>query len=132
MKRCLLVFAALAALAGVNPALAAVPPAAGPDFQVNLGGQGSQLDVDVAQDTAGDTVFVWTDLNTVPQTVQARVFNPAGNPLGFSFIVGLESQPISHPRVAMTRLGEFTVVWGNPRTIFIRRFDRLGRPLGSV
>jgi hypothetical protein len=132
MKRCLLAFAALAALAGVNPALAAAPPAVGPNFQVNLGAQGSQLDVDVAQDTAGDTVFVWTDENTVPKSVQARVFDPSGTPLGFSFIVGLESQPISHPRVAMTPLGEFTVVWGNPRTIFVRRFDRLGRPLGSV
>jgi hypothetical protein len=132
MKRCLLVFAALAALAGVNPVLAAVPPKAGPDFQVNVGSEGSQLDVDVAQDTAGDTVFVWTDQSTAPQTVQARVFDPAGNPLGFSFIVGLESQTISHPRVAMTPLGEFTVAWGNPHTIFVRRFDRLGRPLGSV
>jgi hypothetical protein len=132
MKRSLLAFAALVALLGTSPVLAAAPPAAGPNFQVNVGSEGAQLDVDVAQDTAGDTVFVWTDQNTAPQTVQARVFNPSGNPLGFSFIVGLESQPISHPRVAMTPLGEFTVVWGNPHTVFIRRFDRLGRPLGSV
>ena len=132
MKRSLLAFAALVALLGTSPVLAAAPPTAGPNFQVNVGSQGPQLDVDVAQDTAGDTVFVWTDQNTVPPTVQARVFNPSGNPLGFSFIVGLESQPISHPRVAMTPLGEFTVVWGNPHTVFVRRFDRLGRPLGSV
>ena len=132
MKRTLLVFATLTALLGTSPVLAAPPPAAGPNFQVNVGSEGAQLDVDVAQDTAGDTVFVWTDQNTAPQTVQARVFNPSGNPLGFSFIVGLESQPISHPRVAMTPLGEFTVVWGNPHTVFVRRFDRLGRPLGSV
>jgi hypothetical protein len=132
MKRSLLAFAALAALLSASPVLAAPPSAAGANFQVNVNAQGSQLDVDVAQDTAGDTVFVWTDLSTAPQTVQARVYNPSGNPLGFSFIVGLESQPISHPRVAMTPLGEFTVVWGNPHTVFIRRFDRLGRPLGSV
>jgi hypothetical protein len=133
MKRNFLAFAALTALAGASPALAAAPvPLVGPNFQVNVGSEGAQLDVDVAQDTAGDTVFVWIDQNTAPQTVQARVFDPSGTPLGLSFIVGLESQPISHPRVAMTPLGEFTVVWGNPRTIFVRRFDRLGRPLGSV
>jgi len=132
MKRNCLAFVALTALLGAIPALAAVPPAAGPNFQVNVNAQGSQLDVDVAQDSAGDTVFVWTDQGTAPQAVLARVYDPAGNPRGFSFVVGLESQPISHPRVAMTPLGEFTVVWGNPRTIFIRRFDRLGRPLGGV
>ena len=132
MKRCLFVFALLTAILGAVPTLAAVPAAVGPNFQVNVGAQGSQLDVDAAQDTAGDTVFVWTDQHTVPQSVQARVFDSSGSPLGFSFIVGLESQTISHPRVAMTPLGEFTVVWGNPRTIFVRRFDRLGRPLGAV
>ena len=85
-----------------------------------------------AQDTAGDTVFVWIDGNTAPPTVQGRVFDPSGAPLGFGFIVGIESQPISPPRVAMTPLGEIAVTWGNPRSIFVRRFDRLGRPLGAV
>jgi hypothetical protein len=133
MKRNFLALAALIAALGASPSRAAAPaPLVGSNFQVNVGAQGSQVDPDVAQDTAGDTVFVWTDQNTVPQTVQARVFDPSGTPLGFSVIVGLESQTISHPRVAMTPLGEFTVVWGNPRTIFVRRFDRLGRPLGSV
>jgi hypothetical protein len=133
MKRNFLAFAALTAILGASPALAQSPaPLVGPNFQVNVGSQGAQLDVDVAQDTAGDTVFVWADQNTVPQSVQARVFDSSGNPLGLSFIVGLEAQSISHPRVAMTPLGEFTVVWGNPHSIFIRRFDRLGRPLGSV
>ena len=133
MKRTLFAFAALTAVLGANPVLAQAPaPLVGPNFQVNVGAEGPQFDVDVAQDSAGDTVFVWVDQGTAPQTVLARVYDPAGNPRGLSFIVGIESQPISHPRVAMTPLGEFTVVWGNPHTIFVRRFDRLGRPLGSV
>ncbi|HTG37172.1 MAG TPA: hypothetical protein VLB76_30005 [Thermoanaerobaculia bacterium] len=131
MKRNLLAFAALTAILGASPILAQAP-LVGPNFQVNVGAEGPQLDVDVAQDSAGDTVFVWIDQSTAPQAVLARVYDPAGNPRGFSFIVGLESQPISHPRVAMTPLGDFTVVWGNPHSIFVRRFDRLGRPLGSV
>ncbi len=133
MKRTLFAFAALTAVLGANPVLAQAPaPLVGPNFQVNVGAEGPQFDVDVAQDSAGDTVFVWVDQGTAPQTVLARVYDPAGNPRGLSFIVGIESQPISHPRVAITPLGEFTVVWGNPHTIFVRRFDRLGRPLGSV
>ncbi|MEO6195221.1 MAG: hypothetical protein ABIS20_19555, partial [Thermoanaerobaculia bacterium] len=134
MKRNLLSFAALAAVLGASPILAQAPaPLVGPNFQVNVGTQGPQLDVDVAQDSAGDTVFVWVDQGTAPQAVLARVYDPAGKPRGLSFIVGIESQPmISHPRVAMTPLGELTVVWGNSHTIFVRRFDRLGQPLGSV
>jgi hypothetical protein len=109
-----------------------LPLPAGPDFQVSTGSQGPQLYVDVAQDTAGDTAFVWIDGNTAPPTIQGRVFDPSGAPLGLSFIVGIESQPISLPRVAMTPLGEIAVTWGNPHSIFVRRFDRLGRPLGAV
>ena len=93
MKRSLLAFAALTAFLGAIPSLAAVPIATGPNFQVNVEAQGAQRDVDVAQDTAGNTVFVWIDENPVSVSIQARVFDPAGNPLGSSFVVSSGSMP---------------------------------------
>jgi hypothetical protein len=45
--------------------------------------------------------------------------------------VEFDNQTLSSPRVAMTPQGEFVVVWANPSNVFLSRFDRLGRPLGS-
>jgi hypothetical protein len=129
MKRSLPFLVSLAVL--VPAALWAVPPAAGPDFQISTTSQNFQYGVDVARDAAGDSVYVWIDQAVVPQAVVARVFNAAGVPQQPSIIVALDNQPLSYPQVAMTPQGEFVVVWANPRNVFLRRFDRLGRPLGA-
>jgi hypothetical protein len=127
MKR----FFPLLALLSAAPLWAAVPPAAGPNFQVSTTSLESQYGVDVARDAAGDSVFVWIDRAIVPQAVVARVFDSAGNPRQFNIFVEFDNQPLSNPRVAMTPQGEFVVVWANPGNVFLKRFDRLGRPLGN-
>jgi len=129
MKRSLPFLVSLAVLVPAS-LWAAVPPAAGPDFQVSTTSQNWQYGVDVARDAAGDSVYVWIDQAIVPQAVVARVFNAAGVPQQPSIIVALDNQPLTPPRIAMTPQGEFVVVWANPSNVFLKRFDRLGRPLG--
>ena len=111
---------------------AAAPPPAGANFQVNDNSEGWQLDVDAAQDTAGDTVYVWIDTDPTPNAVMARIYDAAGRPVTDGIVIATDSQGISHPRVAATPLGEFVVVWGGASSIFLRRYDRLGRPLGAA
>jgi hypothetical protein len=131
MKRSLPFLVSLAVLVPAALWAENVPPVAGPDFQVSTTSQSFQYGVDVARDAAGDSVYVWIDQAIVPQAVVARVFNAAGVPQQLSIIVALDNQPLSSPRVAMTPQGEFVVVWSNPSNVFLKRFDRLGRPLGA-
>ena len=99
------------------------PPVAGPSFQVNVVTQGAQLYPDVAQDAAGDFVVVWSDRGTF----KARLFAASGAPTSGEIVVAQAAQSSSPPRVAMTPLGEFVVVWENDHNIFLRHYDRLGR-----
>jgi hypothetical protein len=129
MKRSLPFLVSLAVLAPIA-LRAAIPPAAGPDFRVSTTSQSSQSGVDVARDAAGDSIYVWIDQAVVPQAVVARVFNAAGVPQQLNIYVAFDNQPLSRPRVAATPQGEFVVVWANRTNVFLKRFDRLGRPLG--
>ena len=74
MKKSVLARAALILGLSVGPALADAPPAAGPNFQLSQGSQGSQLNPDLAQDGAGSFVAVWIDGAATPTTVRARLF----------------------------------------------------------
>jgi hypothetical protein len=130
MKRCLPFLAVLSVLA-VPLEAQSVPPAAGANFQVSTTSQSSQFGVDVARDAAGDSVYVWIDQAVVPQAVVARVFNAAGGPQQFNVYVAFDNQQLFNPRVAMTPQGEFVVTWSNAANVFLKRFDRLGRPLGA-
>jgi hypothetical protein len=105
------------------------PPAAGANFQVNVVTEGSQDEPAVAQDTAGDSVVVWVDRGAAPVTVKARRFDPTGAPAGGEIVVATGG---AIPRVAMTPEGAFAVVWQNGELVFLRRYDRLGRPEGDV
>ena len=125
--------AVLSLFLGAVPGRAVTPPAAGPNFQVNAATQGPQLNPDVAQDVAGNFVAVWTDGGTLPATVKARLFDASGAPAGGEIVVATLGQTSSSPpRVAMTPLGAFAVVWGKDGNVGLRRFDRLGRPLGDI
>src|SRR5262245_10664511 len=90
---------------GALPALAAAPPAAGPDFQVNVVSVGLQLDSDVAQDTAGDFVAVWSDFFS-NGAIKARLYTASGAPRSGEINVAPAG---FSPRVAMTPLGDFVV-----------------------
>ncbi len=132
MKSRLLVLATLAVLLGVFPALAVPPPAAGPNLQVNEVTQGSQVQPDVAQDTAGDFAVVWVDQPLRPTKIKLRLYDASGAPRTPEILLSTESQIVSAPRVAMTPLGEVVVAWGASRSVFLRRFDRLGRLQASA
>jgi len=129
MKRFLFACVPLLLGLGVLPALAAAPPAAGPNFQVNQLTTGPQSGPDVAQDTAGDIVAVWIDSGHAPIVlVKARLFNATGAPTSGEIVVAqLIFGTRSAPRVAMTPLGEFVVAWEDGGNIFLRRFNRLGQ-----
>lgn len=110
---------------GTLPALAAAPPAAGPNFQVSVVTQGLQLYPDVAQDTAGDVVAVWLDGSPSSSgAIKARLFDASGAPRSGEITVA----PVgSSPRVAMTPLGDFVVAWEFLGQIYTRHFDRRGQ-----
>ncbi|HEY4562513.1 MAG TPA: hypothetical protein VIJ36_06015, partial [Thermoanaerobaculia bacterium] len=122
MKRFLFACALLIVGLGARPALADAPPAAGPDFQVSVVSQGLQLDPDVAQDTAGNMVAVWTDL-AASGAIKARLFTAAGAPRSGEITVEPSG---ASPRVAMTPLGDFVVVWESREHIYLRHFDPRG------
>ncbi len=127
MKRSFLACVPLTLSLCAGPALADAPPAAGPNFQVNQVFQGSQLHPDVAQDTAGDFVVVWIDQSTPNNAVRLRLFNASGAPKTDEIAVAPAQQISSPPRVAMTPLGDFAVVWEILGNVFLRRFDPRGR-----
>src|SRR5436305_13338199 len=81
MKRFLFACALLIAGLGALPAPADAPSAAGPNFLVPQAILRSQLEPDVAQDTAGDMVAVWLDGSTAANgEIKARLFTAAGAP----------------------------------------------------
>jgi hypothetical protein len=128
MKRSLPACVSLLLGLGALPALADAPPAAGPNFQVPQSALGSQLSPDVAQDTAGDFVAVWIDQSAAPSDlVKARLFNASGAPKTGEIAVAFAQQNSSPPRVAMTPLGEFVVVWEFLQHIYLRHFDPRGQ-----
>lgn len=122
MKRFLFACAPLLLGFSALPALADAPPAAGPNFQVNVVSQGLQLDADVAQDTAGDMVTVWADLSN--GAIKARLFTAAGAPRSDEIVVAPAG---GSPRVAMTPLGDFVVAWEFLGHIYTRHFDPRGQ-----
>ena len=121
---------ALLAAAGTFPGHASPPPAAGTDFQVNVVTEGNQAYPAAAQDAAGGSVVAWLDQGALPLTVKARRFDAAGTPLTPEIVVG-ESDIDAGPRVAMTPLGDFAVTWQSHQQGFLRRYDRLARPVGA-
>ena len=122
---------ALLAAAGTLPGHAAPPPAAGTDFQVNAATAGNQAYPAAAQDTAGNSVVVWIDFGTGTATLKARRFDALGAPAGGEIVI-TRSGSLTGPRVAMTPLGAFAVVWNEEQGVYLRRYDRLGGPQGGT
>ncbi len=122
---------ALLAAAGTLPGHASPPPAAGTDFQVNVVTEGNQAYPAAAQDTAGNSVVVWIDFGTGTATLKARRFDALGAPAGGEVVIA-KSGSLAGPRVAMTPLGAFAVVWNEEQGVYLRRYDRLGGPQGDT
>jgi hypothetical protein len=126
-------FALAAAVLCALPVLADVPPLAGANFQVNVVTQGSQLNPAAAADAAGDFVIAWIDQGKSPITVKARLFDATGAATSGEIVVAtLPGVLGAFPRVAMTPLGAFAVVWDDLQRVYLQRFDRQGGAVGSV
>jgi hypothetical protein len=112
---------------------------AGDEFRVSARGT-LHHPPDVAVDAAGNFVVVWRSsaVSTYEQTIQARMFDASGVPLGEIEVAreGEEVQYVRSPAVAATAGGEFVVVWEAyypfriGREIRGRRFAADGTPLG--
>lgn len=114
----------------------------GGEFQVNTPDDdlGFQNEADMADDLT--SVVVWTsdgDRDGSGNAVLARIFDPAGAPIGAEFIVN-ETTPGNQRfgRVAMRASGDFVVTWqdlegqdGSGSGIWGRRYDALGNPLSG-
>jgi hypothetical protein len=112
------------------------------EFMVNQYNQYFQEDPEIASDSAGNFVVVWTneeDSTGNYVDVYARRFDKYGNPLTNEFIVNFYTNSAQGaPSIAMDPVGNFIVSWytvtwsdGSSYNIIARRFDKDCNPLGS-
>ena len=111
------------------------------EIEVNTFSDGDQEDADVASDAAGNFVVVWEsdgqdgDLDTIV----ARRFDPAGQPLGDEFVVNtFTTGNQDDPDVAVHPDGRFAVAWEDDTedslvdAIFARYFAADGTPASAA
>ena len=128
----------------------------GSEFQVNTTASTSWGTPDVAMDSAGDFVVVWSgfgpnsNATTNPSDIYARAYNAQGDALTSQFLVdqyvfGVQQSGVQNqPRVAMSPDGTFVITWtGTPiylnlsnttsynSAIFAREYDQTDVPLGN-
>jgi hypothetical protein len=128
---CLLALA-LAASAGAGAPV-------GAEFQVNSFADGLQRYPDVAMESDGDFVMVWSSFGQdgFGSGVFLRRFDAAGNPLGVELQVNsYTTNAQAHPAVTMQSDGDFVVIWhsgqdGDGYGVFGQRFGSSGTPQGG-
>jgi len=118
----------------------------GPEFQANTFTSSLQGGPDVAVDADGDFVLSWwsygsTGTDSSDSSVQARRYDPSGNPLGPEMQVNTYTTSYQDiPAIASEPGGDFVVVWtsfgssgsdGSYNSIQGRRFTASGVPLGA-
>jgi hypothetical protein len=118
----------------------------GPEFMVNTYTTGYQWQPDVAMDSSGEFVVVWTSEPAGAQPPQdgdaagiyARRYDAGGNALGSEFLVNTTTTGSQlFPTVAMESSPRFVVVWvgpgapGNGGTLFGQLYDEQGDPDGG-
>jgi len=111
----------------------------GPEFQVNSGLGNWRVRPDVAMDSDGDSVIVWSSYAQDGDSggIYAQRYNAPGQRVGQEFRVNTctKSNQTS-PAVAMDRTGAFVVTWvsyqqsGDAFDVFAQRFDAAGNMLG--
>jgi S-layer family protein len=104
--------------------------ALGPEFLVGAGGEGDP--VSVAADGSGDFLVTWTEHRTFVDDLFGARFDAHGARRGPEFRVTVShSYDINRPRAAMSKGGDFVVVWqsfiqaGSVRDVYARRFGGL-------
>jgi hypothetical protein len=119
------------------PAGAGVP--LGGEFQVNVQTAQGQSYPDVAKETDGDFIVVWSSGHQAgaPPEIFFRRFDSAGMAVNTEFQVNSFTQYVQdYPRVAAQSGGAFVVVWESQRDgdgygIFGQRFSSLGAKEGG-
>ncbi len=105
-------------------------------FQVNTTTIGGQSGGNVAIDSEGNFVVVWSDLSGDDHNIMGKLYDANGNVVKDEFRVNttLEFNQIA-PDVAMDAVGNFVVVWRQAASgaegIYGRCFDAGGTPLGD-
>jgi hypothetical protein len=109
-------------------------PDVSPEAVVNTVTAGNQTAPAVAAGASGTVWIAWVDLGQQLPAIKARQYGPSGVPpspeiavqpgLGF-YTVG------AGPRIAATADGGCVVVWSESPSVWFRRFDRNGAPLGG-
>ena len=131
-------------------ALQAQPIPLGLEFQVNNTTALNQQDPQIAKDSDGDFVVVWTDgdyttggLDGSSFGIVGQRFDSDGNPVGSEFVVNTDTLgDQSEPAVAMDPDGNFVVVWtdgsnfggdgdGSSNGISGQLYDDTGSPVGT-
>lgn len=112
----------------------------GTEMFVNNHTTGSQREVSVAMNSAGDFVIAWEGaFEGGPATgIGARRYDATGTALGTEFLVNsYTTQFQSAPSVAMGDAGDFIIVWDTlqpfptPIQVHAQRYDATGNRLGS-
>lgn len=111
----------------------------GPEFRVNTYSASNQSFADVAMDTTGNFVVVWSSFDQDGDNwgIYGQRYDNTGNPHGSEFQVHTHtSNNQIRPSIAMNGSGNFVVVWwslgqdGDDYGIFGQRIDVAGIPIG--
>jgi hypothetical protein len=109
----------------------------GGEFRVNSYTTGSQYSPQVASDSAGNFVVIWTSAGQYTRDVFGQRYASTGAPLGGEFRVNSYTTHFPRfPSVASDSAGNFVVAWrglegrGNAG-IFGQRYASTGEPLGG-
>src|SRR6185312_3531593 len=133
-------FATALILAGILLPVSAVHsqgplPEVSPEAVVNTFTTGNQTAPAVAAGASGTVWIAWLDLGTQFPAIKARRYGPSGAPLSPEIAV----QPslgffagTAGPRVAAMADGGCIVVWSESPSVWFRRYDRNGVPLGGL
>ena len=118
----------------------------GGEFQINTYTTNRQSLPAVAADSAGNFVVVWqsagsSGTDASGYSVQARLFDSAGTPLGAEFEVNsYTTSSQRNPAVALDSQGDFVVAWDSygsygtdaaNLSVQAQRFDANGTPVGG-
>jgi hypothetical protein len=106
-----------------------------PETVVNTFTTGNQTAPAVAASASGTVWIAWLDTGSQIPAIKARRYAPSGAPLSPEIAV----QPslgffagAAGPRIAATADGGCVVVWSESPSVWFRRYDRNGDPLGGL
>jgi hypothetical protein len=120
------VFGRMGTTSGIDP---------GAEFRVTDADLYSQRDPDVAMDSAGNFVVVWSQYIDYANgyDIYARLFSSTGTPVGFDFFVNSYTTAGQfYPGIAMDpATGQFVVVWESSDAYYSGYYDVIGQVFDS-